>query len=223
MRATIRRPRDDVHIAPSVLWAAIRHYSGRVKRLAAPLAALLLTVAAAGLSSEADDDYCWTRGPAMSEEFHGTSSAPIVLWPPGPQCRYETASGKTIATENLGDVAGFAIMLVVGGLAVFRRSRYTWAALIVLGLAGLFSLDFGFQGMFPALILGGCVALAATRSAIAAATAAGVLILGAIPYLWNGTTLGWALLLLLVSLGDGVLYGADNRLARFLAGPRADF
>jgi hypothetical protein len=59
-----------------------------VKRLAAPLAAaVLLVFAAAGLSSEANDDYCFTRGPAVSEEFDGTSSSPVILWPPGPQCR----------------------------------------------------------------------------------------------------------------------------------------
>jgi hypothetical protein len=169
------------------------------------------------------DDYCITRGPAVNEEFGGTSSSPIVLWPPGRQCRYETASGKVIGTENLGDVAGFTIMLAVGALAVFRRSRYVWAALIVLGLAGLFSLYFGFQAMLMALILGGCIALAATRTVIATATAIGVLVVGAIPNLWNGTTLGWALLLLLVSLGTRPLDAADNRLMRYFAGPRADF
>jgi hypothetical protein len=130
---------------------------------------------------------------------------------------------QVIGTVNLGDVAGFRIMLAAGALAVFRRSRYTWATLIVLGLAGLFSLYFGFQAMLMALILSGCIALAATRSVIATATAIGVLVVGAIPNLWNGTTLGWALLLLLVSLGTRPLDAADNRLMRYFTGPRADF
>jgi hypothetical protein len=131
-----------------------------VKRFAAPLvAAVLLVIAAAGFSSEAVDDYCITLGPAVSEKFGGTSSSPVVLWPPGRQCRYETASGKVIGTEHLGDVAGFTIMLVAG----------------------------------------------------------------AVPDLWNGTTLGWALLLLLVSLGTRPLDAADDRLMRYFAGPRADF
>lgn len=75
--------------------AAIRH-----------AAAVLLVIAAAGLSWEAVDDYCITRGPAVNEGFDGTSSSPITLWPPGRQCRYDTASGEVIATEHLGDAAG---------------------------------------------------------------------------------------------------------------------
>ena len=194
-----------------------------MKRLAAPLAAaVLLVIAAAGLSSEAVDDYCLTRGPAVNEGFGGTSSSPISAWPPGRQCRYETASGQVVATERLGDVAGFVIMLAGGALAVFRRSRYTWASLIVLGLAGLFSLYFGFQSMVMALVLGGGIALAATRSVVAPATAIAVLVAGAIPNVWTGTTAGWAILLLLVSRGTRPLAGADNRVARSFAGPRAD-
>jgi len=78
---------------------------------------------------------------------------------------------------------------------------------------------FGFQSTVIALILGGSVALAATRSVIAPATAVGVVVVGAIPYFWNGTTLGWAVLLLLVSIADRVLDAADKRLVRSFSGP----
>jgi hypothetical protein len=189
---------------------------------AAIAAALMLVFAPAGLSSGAADDYCFSRGPAVSEEFDGTSSSPIIWWPPGQQCRYETASGE-VTTEDLGSVGGFAIMLAGGALAVFRRSRYTWSSLIVLGLAGLFSLNFGFQSTVMALVLGGSVVLVATRSVIATATAVGMLVVGAIPYLWNGTTLGWTVLILLVSIADGVLDAADKRLVRWFSGPQAEF
>lgn len=92
------------------------------------------------------------------------------------------------------------IMLAVGAIAVFRRGRHTWASLIVLGLGGLLSLCFGFQSMFLALIVGGAIALAATRSV---------------------TTIGWAILLALVSLGNRPLDAADDRLVRYFAGPHA--
>jgi hypothetical protein len=194
-----------------------------VKRVAAALAAaVLLVVAATGLSSIAPEDYCFSRGPAVSEEFDGTSSAPITWWPPGQQCRYETATGE-VTTENLGSVGEFAIVLAGGVLAVFRRSRYTWSSLIVLAIAGLVSLNFGFQAAFMALILGGSVALVATRSVIAAVTAVGVFVVGSIPYFWNGSTLGWAVLLGIVSFADRILDAVDERLARWFSGPQAEF
>jgi hypothetical protein len=85
-----------------------------VKRLAPSLAAaVLLVLAATGLSSLANDDHCFTHGPAVNEESYATGSAPIVLWPPGRQCRYESASGA-VTTEDLGDIAGFTIMLAGG-------------------------------------------------------------------------------------------------------------
>jgi hypothetical protein len=93
-----------------------------------------------------------------------------------------------------------------------------WATLIVLGLAGLLSLYFGFHALVGALIWGSCAALVATRSLTATATAIGVLIAGTILDLWNGTPIGWAVLLLPFALGDRILDAADNRLARDLAG-----
>lgn len=191
-----------------------------MRRLAALLiAAALLIVAAAGLSSVAVDDYCFTRGPAVDETFDGSSSSSIVFWPPGRQCRYETSSGQMI-TEDLGDVSGFILMLALGSVAVFRRGRYAWASLTALGLAGLLCMEFGFQAMFGALVLGSCLALIMTRSLVATATAGGVLIVGAVPNLWNGTTLGWAILLLLVSLADRRLNMLENRLLRSSLEPR---
>jgi hypothetical protein len=88
----------------------------------------------------------------------------------------------------------------------------------VLGLAGLLSLYFGFQALAGALFWGSFAALVATRSITATATAVGVLVAGTIPYLWNGTPIGWAVLLLLVALADRVLSAADDRVARYLAG-----
>jgi hypothetical protein len=192
-----------------------------VKRLAAALAAAaLLLVAAAGLSSLRVNDYCSLHAPtAQSEADTPGWSAHLVPWPPGRRCMFTTADGRA-SSLDFGDGSAFLLLLACGTLAVVRRTPYTWALLILLGLAGLVALETDFRLLVPAFFFGVPLALAATRSITATTTAAAVLFLGAIVLLATQSSAGWAVLLLLASFADRIFGSAEKRLVGYFNAPR---
>jgi hypothetical protein len=192
-----------------------------VKRLAAALvAAALLVVAAAGLSSLRENDYCSLRAPKVESEADAPGwSSHLVLWPPGPRCVFTTVDGH-VSSLDFGDGSAFLLLLACGSLAIVRRTPYTWASLILLGLAGLVAVETEFQGLVAAFIFGVPLALAATRSITATTTAAAVLFLGGLVLLATNSSAGWAVLLLLACFADKILGSVEKRLVGFFSEPR---
>jgi hypothetical protein len=192
-----------------------------VKRLLPLVAVVLLVAAAAGLSSNMNDDYCITH--YATEENAPSLVGDYSLWPPGLNCVYTWDDGHSV-TLMRGSVAGFLILLAGGLPAVVRRTRYAWASLIVLGVSG--AIEFyapAFQLLMMAAFISLPIAFVATRNVVATATAGAVLFVGAFAFLaGNRSTLGWAVLLALVAVAENVLDPLEKRVMGELVGPRPE-
>jgi hypothetical protein len=193
-----------------------------MNRLALVLAAVLFTVAAAGLSAARDDDYCDSVHP-LSETGGGSTSSEYALWPPGRNCVYGYPDGHT-ETVVVGDAGGFLAMLVGGAVLLARRSRTTWAAAVMFGLGGLGGLEFAWQGANSvAFAFGVPLALLVSRSLKAALIVASAFFVGTFLSLLITSGVGWGVGLVLAALADWRLRPRQDFALRDLVRTPAEF
>jgi hypothetical protein len=177
------------------------------------LGLVLLVITAAGLSSLRSDGFCQMR-PGVDD----SPNIGFAAWPPGSACTYSDG-----ARIPFGSAGGFLAILAAGGIALWRRHRYSLATLNYLGLAGFLTLEFQFHGLALSLMLGSVLALIAYRRFFASCVGLGVVFLGGFAYLAGAGAYGWAVLVALVPLCDRFLRPLDERLVRYFVSPHPEF
>lgn len=158
-----------------------------------------MVFAAAGLSTETDNDPC-SDFPGFPEG--SVSSGDYQFWPPGVKCSYIAPNGRTaIVLQDGHPVAFFAILAAGLALVLVRRSKLAIATALVFGAAGLGGFFLGsLQIPFLALWVGVPLALLTTRSLSATAIAFAALLLGWMAQFYDDLPVAYAIVLLIIAI-----------------------